>query len=457
MQHYKYLQNIPLNCIHSSGKCIGKNNNSNIFVNFGIPGENVNLKVAKRQKRGYIAGSIEQINEPSQHRVTPICKHFGVCGGCNWMHISYEEQLKLKKEILINAFQKYEIISPEIPNVIPSPKIQYYRNKTDYAFSTKTGIIGNKEVYLGFHPIEDPFSVLEIDECFLQSEILIQCCKSFCNQINQYGYKAYDFYTKQGLLRSLTIRTSTIGECMVNLGFSQHNAPSIEHIMLLLKDSFPQATSLNYTILTNIEKAYFDGIFINTFGKPLLEEQMDNLKFGISPKSFYQPNPLQAKNVYEKIKLYTDLSSNSFVFDMYTGAGTIACSIAGNANKVMGIEGCKEAIEDANNNAILNQIQNTVFLKGDILETFTKNFVDQYPHPDAIIIDPPRAGTLIEIKKSIIYANPRKIIYVSCNPVSLAWDLKQLTETYTVTAIQPFDMFPHTHHVETVVMLEKRI
>jgi 23S rRNA (uracil1939-C5)-methyltransferase len=456
MLRFKSLQNISLTQFHSSGKAIGKNKNSNIFVNYGIPGEVVDLKVAKRQKRRFIGGEIEKIIASSDHRVIPFCKHFGNCGGCNWMQIDYNAQLAWKRKIVENAFLKYNIQVQKLPDIIPSPQLQYYRNKLEFAFANKSAENEKPNIYLGFHPIENPFAVLEIDECYLQSSVSVEICKKLVQFLNYEGFTSYNFSTGSGLLRNLIIRTTTTGDCMVIVGFAETDSEATNKIMTFLNSEFAQINSLHYTILTNPKKGYADGEITWFSGKKQIEEKIENLVFKISPKAFYQPNPMQAINVYKKIREYASSFENPFIYDLYTGIGTIAFYLARNAKKIFGIEGSLEAIADAQQNALNNNFENLDFIVGDILETFTTSFVDQKPKPDIIILDPPRSGTLVEIKKAMMYAKPSLIIYVSCNPVSLAWDLKQLTEEYKIVDLSLFDMFPHTHQIETVVLLERK-
>jgi len=405
---------------HSGGRAAGVADGDTptpkqIYVDNVIPGEEAQVELLRRL-RGFRQGVVHHLLKPSPDRVIPFCPHATICGGCNWQHISYPAQLHWKREILVNALTKYEIVTPPVPEVIPSPLLQGYRNKSEYACSP----------VLGFHQRDHSKTVFACDVCFLQPPHVHQVAKMIA---------------QRGAFQSIQIRTTTLGDTFCILGLSQPDHALFER----LRVEIPDINGWYYAI---------DNDIVHFGGATHLKEKVDNLRFRYSPLSFYQPNPLQAVAVYCKILEYAQLTGRETVYDLYTGIGSIACMVAKNAKKVIGIEGNPGAIIDARNNATINNINNTQFITGDILETFTYDFVNSHPKADLIILDPPRSGTLTEIKKAIIYANPQKIIYVSCNPVSLAWDLKQLCAGgYQITALQPFDMFPHTHHIETVCLL----
>ena len=411
--------------MHSGGRAAGVINGDEavpkyLYADGAIPEEEAEVKVLRRTL-GFRQGVVHQLLKPSPNRVTPFCSHAEICGGCNWQHLSYSAQLYWKREILVHALFKYGIVSPPVPEVVPSPLLQGYRNKSEYAFSSEP------ELIFGFHPRDNKRTVFACDHCFLQPPHVHQIAK---------------IISQKGTFRSLQIRTTTLGDTFCILGISQPDHTLFDQ----LKQEIPIVNGWYYSI---------ENDFIHFGGATHLEEKMDDLRFRYSPNSFYQPNPLQAIAIYRKIKEYAQPSGMETVYDLYTGIGTIACCIAPEVKQVIGIEGNRTAILDAQQNAIRNNIHNTHFIAGDILQTFTPDFINRRPKPHLIVLDPPRSGTLTEIKKAIIHAAPQKIIYVSCNPVSLAWDLKQLCAGgYRITAIQPFDMFPHTHHVETVCLLE---
>lgn len=449
---YQLLQNVEIACMHSAGKAIGLHKKRRIYIDNAIPGEVADVLVAKRQK-GYVKGSVDKITQPSNQRVEPFCKHFLACGGCNWQHISYSHQLELKQTILQNALDKYAIVTPPVPLPIASPYLQYYRNKTEYAFSADTN---DSFAVFGFHQANCSDCVMNIDECYLQPEPSRKIYEAAKNIAQQQSYTYYNYANNSGMLRSLSIRTTTVGETAVIIGFAHCTDECKSLFIDLLLKAVPEITSVYYTVLSKADLRYADIPHIHVNGTAThLTERMGNLTFKISPKAFYQPNPLQAENIYKQVLQYGDFKGTERVVDLYTGIGTIACYVASAVGDVTGVEGSADAIADAKVNASLNGITNATFITGDILETFTPCFLARHGKIDVLVLDPPRSGTLIEIKKTILAAAPSKIIYVSCNPVSLAFDLKQLcAANYQVAAIQPFDMFPHTHHIETVVLLQ---
>lgn len=453
-----------------------------IYADNAIPGE-VALVALSRRQRGFRLAVVDRLLTPSPDRVSPFCPHAEVCGGCNWQHLAYPAQLHWKRDTLVNALAKYGIETPQVPEVVPSPLLQGYRNKSEYAFST------GKVPRFGFHPKEDPAQIFACESCFLQPPHVHLLAQQVFNIAQTEEYHPAD------TLRSLQIRTTTMGETFCMLCFYTDAPPSkatqsIIRFLTHLQQAIPQVSGWFYTIAkcTETSRPFYPN-FIHFGGTTHLEERIDDMHFRYSPQAFFQPNPLQATALYRYIARHAQLTGAETVYDLYTGVGTIACTLARHAKQVIGIEGNPSAIHDARLNATLNNLHNTHFITGDILETFTPSFVDSHPKAHLIILDPPRSGTLTEIKKALLYASPHRIIYVSCNPVSLAWDLKQLCggvggnnnnngcsndnsnnsggdnngngnngngNGYRVTALQPFDMFPHTHHVETVCVLEKK-
>ena len=411
-----------------------------IYADNAIPGEEALVEMLRRQ-RGFRQGVVRELVSPSPSRVVPFCPHSNICGGCNWQHIDYPTQLYWKQQILVDALSKYEIVTPLVPNVIPSPLQQGYRNKSEYAFSSLP------EPVFGFHSKDDRSQVFACQTCSLQAPYVHRIAQKIFGLALEMQIPFYQYFDRSGLLKALQIRTTTLGETLCILIFSEEPAKeSIHGFFTRLRQEAPTVTGWFYQFNQNC---------IHVGGAEKLTETIDELNFRYSPQSFFQPNPLQAAALYRQVKEYAALTGSETVYDLYTGIGSIACYVAKEAKQVFGIEGNATAIMDANDNAKLNNLNNTQFITGDILETYRPDFIDSHPQADVIILDPPRSGTLIEIKKVILYAAPQKIIYVSCNPVSLAWDLKQLCAGgYHVTAIQPFDMFPHTHHVETVCLLE---
>ena len=435
----KYIPNITLHGVHSSGRAVGLNTTGGrIYVDGGMPGEVVDLETDRLQ-RGFRYGKVVNIVQPSPQRIVPFCKHCGTCGGCNWQYYNYEAQLYWKREILMNALRKYEIHTPEVPPVIPSPLQQAYRNKSEYTFAAPDT--------LGFHEMERRDRVCNIEECFLQPAEVQQTAMTAKQAALEQGLPFYDYPSRAGLLKSLQLRTTIDGQLLLLLICSEEDErilPFIRHLQTLL----PHVTSWFY----GVDR----GKPVYVSGEHYLTERSGDLTFRYGAAAFFQPNPLQAENLCAQVRAYAGLKGHELVYDLYTGVGSLACHVARDARKVLGLENNAQAITDARNNAALNGLANTQFLIADILHTLKDDFIAEMGRPDVVILDPPRSGTLIEIKKTLLRTAPQKIIYVSCNPVSLAFDLKQLCEGYRVAAIQPFDMFPHTHHVETVVALERK-
>jgi len=441
---------VKLVSVHSSGKSMAVNDGKNVFLDYGIPGEEV-MYISHRRKQGFRSGEVTQIISPSQYRLLPFCVHHDVCGGCQWQHIEYDHQLRLKNEILHSALFKYGIEVPAIPDVIPSPVLYFYRHRLEYAFAS--GLPGA----LGFHNSNNPALIADIQECFMQTRLSLDICDFIKNYSQAKNLDFYDRRSNKGFLRSLSIRINRIGEALIVIGIQDDHPEARENLIMSLKGAFNRLVSINFTIHLSPSHSQLQGEIIPA-GKtePFIYEYLDDYNFRIHASSFFQPNVSQAENIYRTVREWAELKGTETVYDLYTGVGTIVHYLARHAKHITGIEGSTKAIEDARANAIMNNLLNTDFVQGDILETFTPGFIRKNGKPDMIVLDPPRSGTLIEIKKAINTSGAKKVIYLSCNPVSLAFDLKQLTEVYRVTRIQPFDMLPHTHHLETLVMLEKQ-
>ncbi len=460
MEQHKMIRGpITLGGIHSSGRSMGLAGNKNVYLDHGIPGETVTYTL-ERRKQGFLAGKTESILEASPFRTIPFCEHYSTCGGCAWQHIGYSHQLELKQQILENALDKYGIAHPALPPVLASPQTLYYRHRMEYSFSSSAyrdnHKIGPGMPGLGFHPAGEPGKVNAIRTCYLQANP----CRDICNYIEKVALEeGMDFYNhenKSGFLRSLSLRINSTGEVLLVLGIAHDNPNQRDVLFSRIREAFPQIVSLNYTIHLSSAHSQLQGEIIPFGGNaPYLEEIIAGIRFRIHASSFFQPNVRQAENIFVTARDWANLKGNEKVYDLYTGVGTLALFLSGQANHVTGIEGSSLAIEDATENAILNDIHNTEFICGDILETFKSPFLDRHGKPDLIVLDPPRSGTLIEIKKTINASGAKNVIYLSCNPVSLAFDLKQLCEVYRIILIQPFDMLPHTHHLETLVLLEK--
>ncbi len=438
---------------------MGVAGNKNVYLDCGIPGETMTYTL-ERKKKGFLAGKTESITEPSPYRTIPFCEHYSACGGCAWQHIDYAYQLELKQQILKNALEKYGIAHPSLPPVIASPETTYFRHRMEYSFSSKAyrenQEVGPRKPGIGFHPAGEPGKVNAIRTCWLQSDPSREICNFIEKVALEEGIDFYDHETKTGFLRSLSLRINSFGEILILAGMAYDDPGPRDVLLSRLMIAFPKIVSLNYTIHLSHEHSQLQGDIIPFGGTvPYLEEKIAGIRFRIHASSFFQPNVRQAENIFLTARNWSGLKGYEKVYDLYTGVGTLALFLSGKAGHVTGIEGSSLAIADATENAILNDIRNTEFITGDILETFRAPFLDTHGKPDLIVLDPPRSGTLIEIKKTINGSGAKKVLYLSCNPVSLAFDLKQLCEVYRISRIQPFDMLPHTHHLETLVLLER--
>lgn len=462
------LEKVTITDVAAEGKAVAKVNELVIFVLYVVPGDVVDLQV-KRKKNHYAEAVAVKFHEKSPLRTEPFCSHFGVCGGCKWQCLSYEEQLKYKqKQVFDNLTRIGKVELPEFRPILGSEKTRFYRNKLEFTFSNKRWLT-EEEVKqdvkydqmnaVGFH-IPGAFDkVLAIDKCWLQDDISNQIRNAVRDYAYAHNFPFFDLRTQEGLLRNIMIRTSSTGELMVVLQCKvtdDEGRRKMEEILQFMADSFPQITSLMYVINNKCNDTIGD-LDVEVFkGNDHIFEEMEGLRFKVGPKSFYQTNSEQAYNLYKVAREFAGLTGNELVYDLYTGTGTIANFVARKARKVVGIEYVPEAIEDAKVNSALNGIDNTLFYAGDMKDILTNDFIAEHGRPDVIITDPPRAGMHNDVIDVILAAEPKRIVYVSCNPATQARDLQLLDGKYKVTAVQPVDMFPHTHHVENVVQLERR-
>ncbi len=407
-----------------------------------------------------------KIHSFSDDRVEAFCQHFGVCGGCKWQFLPYEKQLFYKQKQVVD--QLVRIGKLELPDLIPilkSEKSTFYRNKLEFTFSNKRWLT-DQEVKtddsfeemnaLGFHVPKLFDKVLPIEKCWLQGSFSNEIRNFIFQNATKNGLEFFDIRQQEGLLRTLIIRTSTTGEIMIIVTFFKDDEGKRTQLLQAINEQFPQITSLMYVINSKGNDTILDQDVLVFSGNNCIWEEMEGLKFKIGPKSFYQTNSDQAYNLYKVARSFADLSGSETVYDLYTGTGTIANFIARSAKKVVGIEYVPEAIEDAHFNSEINKIDNTVFFAGDMKDVLNDTFVLEQGKPDVIITDPPRAGMHTDVVDAILRINPEKIVYVSCNPASQARDIALMDEHYFIKKIQPVDMFPHTHHVENVVLLLKR-
>ena len=441
------------------------NGNLVIFIPYGAPGDIADVKIDKK-KRSFAQGHIERLITPSPIRVEPKCEHFGTCGGCRWQHLPYSEQLAFKHRQVYDALTR--IAKIELPEFMPikgSPSIWAYRNKMEYTFSNKKWLtfdqLRSGEEFpdrdaAGFH-IPGAFDkVLDINRCHLQDDFGNRLRLFIKEYGKKNGYSFYDLRNNVGLLRTLMIRIASTGEIMAVMVFGEDDEEKIKELLDAVRDQFPEITSLLYVINTKVNDTIGDQEVLLHSGREFIVEQMEDLKFRVGPKSFYQTNSAGAYELYKVVREFADLSGNELVYDLYTGTGTIANFVSRGASRVIGIEYVPEAIEDAKVNSADNGITNTLFYAGDMKDVLTDEFVAEHGRPDVMIVDPPRAGMHEDVVNVILNAEPSRIVYVSCNPATQARDLALLDSKYKVTAVQPVDMFPHTQHVENVVRLERR-
>lgn len=459
------IENVEIVDVAAEGKAIAKVDDLVVFIPYVVPGDVIDLQIT-RKKNKYAEGKPVRFISYSPNRTEAFCEHFGICGGCKWQVLPYAEQLKYKqKQVEDNLTRIGKIELPDIHHILGSEKTQFYRNKLEFTFSNKKWLtleqINSGESFdnmnaLGFH-IPGMFDkVLDIDKCWLQEDISNQ----IRNFIRQYCYnKNYTFFdlrNRGGLMRNLIVRTSTTGELMVIVVFYDDEKEQQEDLLTAVATEFPQITSLLYIVNQKANDTITDQDVLVWKGNDCIYEEMEGLKFKIGPKSFYQTNSEQAYNLYKITRDFANLSGDELVYDLYTGTGTIANFVASKAKKVVGIEYVEDAILDARVNSQINKIDNTLFYAGDMKDILTQDFINEHGRPDVIITDPPRAGMHDDVIKTILFAEPDRIVYVSCNPATQARDLSLLDEKYKVERVQPVDMFPHTHHVENVVLLVKK-
>lgn len=459
------LENVEISGVAAEGKSLARVDDMVIFIPFGAPGDICNVKI-DRKKRSYAEGHIEGMVKPSEIRIQPRCEHFTVCGGCRWQHLPYDYQLKCKQQQVTDALTRIAKVGlPEINPILGSENIWEYRNKMEYTFSNKKWLtfdqLRSGEEFpdrdaAGFH-IPGAFDkVLDINRCHLQDDFgnRLRCFIKDYGKKN--GLSFYDLRENQGLLRTLMIRIASTGEIMAVMVFGEDNQQEINSLLSAVRAEFPQITSLLYVVNLKVNDTIADQDVKLFSGEPYIVEQMEELKFRVGPKSFYQTNSRQAYELYKVVRDFAGLKGDEMVYDLYTGTGTIANFVASRCRKVIGIEYVEDAIADAKINSEVNGITNTLFYAGDMKDVLTDDFVKTHGRPEVMIVDPPRAGMHADVVKVILNAEPDTIVYVSCNPATQARDVALLDAKYKVEAVQPVDMFPHTHHVENVMKLTKR-
>ncbi len=459
------LENVEITDVAAEGNALARVDEMVVFIPFGAPGDVADVKLDKK-KRNYAEGHIERLVVPSPHRETPRCEHFTVCGGCRWQHLPYDFQLQCKQKQVQDALERIaKVPFPELTPIIGSENVWEYRNKMEYTFSSKMWLtfdqLRSGEEFpdrraAGFHIPGGFDKVLDINKCHLQNDLGNRIRTFIKNLGKELNYEFYDIRANHGFLRTLMIRIADTGEVMVVMSVGENDPDKIESLMSAIAAEFPQITSLFYVVNTKLNDSMNDLDPVLYRGKPYIEEEMEGLRFRVGPKSFYQTNSRQAYRLYSVARDFASLKGDELVYDLYTGTGTIACFIARGARKVVGIEYVPEAIEDAKVNAAANGLDNTDFYAGDMKDVLNAEFIACHGRPDVMIVDPPRAGMHEDVVKVILEAAPGRIVYVSCNPATQARDLALLHEKYDIRAVQPVDMFPHTQHVENVVLLTRR-
>ena len=460
-----FIEGLEITALAAEGKAMGHHKGIVVFVPMTVPGDVVDVQI-KAKKRRFMEGTVVNFVKRSELRCEPVCEHFGVCGGCTWQNLPYSEQLRQKTSQVRD--QLVRIGKLEIPEVKPclgSAKQLYYRNKLEFTFADRRWLTYEEIAQggdiaaapaLGFHVPNMFDKVLDINKCHLQPEpsnAIRDFIKAYCIEN---GYSFHNAREHQGLMRGIIIRTASTGEIMLSVIFNENDQPRITTLLDAVKERFPEITSLIYFVNEKWNDSLTDQTPICYAGKDHIFESMEGLKFKVGPKSFYQTNSEQAYELYKITREAAELKEGDTLYDLYTGTGTIANFCARQCKKVVGIEYVPEAIEDAKVNSAINGIDNTVFYAGDMKKVLDNDFIARNGRPDVIILDPPRAGVDEPVIDVILNAAPQRIVYVSCNPATQARDLALMSGMYRIVSVQPVDMFPHTHHVENVVKLEKR-
>jgi len=459
------LERVLIEDIAAEGKALARVDNKVVFTAFAIPGDVVDIQITQERK-SYMEGYITQYHEYSKLRTEVFCEHFGMCGGCKWQSLPYAEQLNFKQRQVSDQLKRIGKVNVDmILPIIGSEKTTHYRNKLEFTFSNNRWLTNEEiatredipvEPALGFHIPGKFDKVFDVKNCYLQPEpsnaIRLEV-KKFALQ-NELTF--YNIRSREGFLRNLIIRTASTGDVMAIFSFFYDDVEKRNDLLTHIKNCFPQITSLLYVINPKANDTINDLDIISFSGNEYILERMEGLQFKIGPKSFYQTNSEQAYVLYKVAREFAGLTGKELVYDLYTGTGTIAQFIAKNSSKVIGIEYVPEAIVDAKENSKVNGVSNVDFFAGDIKDLLVESFFQVHGYPEVVILDPPRAGIHEDVVKALLHANPKKIVYVSCNPATQARDIALLSDNYTLVSVQPVDMFPHTHHVENVVLLTIR-
>ncbi len=458
-----FLPNLEIIDAGAEGKGVARYGDMVVFVPYTAPGDHADVQVL-RKKKSFAEGKLVTLRKGSEMRTEPVCSHFGICGGCSWQHLKYEHQLEFKRQQVFETFRRIgKFAFPEVPPALPSALTTFYRNKLEFTFSNRRWLTGAQNTTegdtcrlgLGFHMPGMFDRILDIDYCYLQAEP----SNHIRNAIRQFAisnrYPFYDQRQRTGFLRNLIIRNSSGGEVMVILVVNEYLPELLHPLLDFVVQSFAEVTSLYYVINPKLNDSISDLLPVLYFGKPALTERLGSLKFMIGPLSFYQTNSLQTHTLYQTIREFAGLRGHETVYDFYCGTGTISCFVASGAGKVIGVEYVDAAVRDALLNAASNGMRNVHFEAGDILKAVDQRFVDAYGTPEVVITDPPRSGMHEGVIRKMIALAPKTIVYVSCNPATQARDIALLGPYYRVERVQPVDMFPHTTHIENVVLLSR--
>jgi len=458
------LKHLTVESVAAEGRAIARYDNRVIFIPMVIPGDVVDIRIIRKRK-SYWEGQVVQLIHPSPDRQKPVCAHFGVCGGCKWQMLPYGKQLQFKEQQVTDQLSRIgKMELPGITPIIGAEQTEFYRNKLEFTFAHRRWFTAEEladagelqdEPALGFHVRGRFDKVVDIAKCWLQPDP----SNAIRNEVKTYalskGLTFFNLREQKGFLRNLIIRTTTTGEVMVVVIMAEESEPEREDLLEYIKSRFSDLTSLMWVINPKANDTIFDLPVHLSYGRDHLIEKIENLSFKIGPKSFFQAHTQQATRLYQVVREMADLSGEEVLYDLYTGTGTIALFLASRVKKVVGIDSVPEAVTDARENAELNHVVNASFFSGDIKEVLDERFIQREGVPDVVVLDPPRAGIHQHVVEVLRTVHPARIIYVSCNPATQARDLALMADLYRIVAVQPVDMFPHTHHVENIIRLDQ--
>ncbi|MEP6683894.1 MAG: 23S rRNA (uracil(1939)-C(5))-methyltransferase RlmD, partial [Parafilimonas sp.] len=464
------LKDLLIENYAAEGKSLARQNGKVIFVENVVPGDVADVLLYKN-KKDWAEGFALEIKKLSADRVIPFCQHFGVCGGCRWQMLPYEKQLEYKQQQVYDVLTRIgKIQLPQMPSIIGATETKFYRNKLEYSFSAKRYIADNEfrqlknsgadisninqQSVAGFYARGVFDKVVNIETCYLQTEPTNAIRNSVADFAREHKFPFYDFRQHTGWLRNMMVRIATTGEIMINIVLAYEDEKNMQLLFDFILHQFPQITTLLYTINGKRNDSMYDLTPQVVSGNGYITEQLEHFKFKISPKSFFQTNTKQAEKLYTITREFAELTGHEIVYDLYCGTGSIGIFVSPNAKKIIGVEVIEEAIADAKENAALNNIANTTFYTGDVIDICNDNFFEQHGAANVVIVDPPRAGLHEKMVTKLLQVQPQVIVYVSCNPATQARDINLLNEKYSVEKIQPVDMFPHTHHIENVAQLK---